>query len=53
MTKDPIVSKIHKIREENCKFFDYDLRSIFKDINEKEKEHKKRLVQPPARILSS
>lgn len=49
MTSDPIVLEIHKIREENCKLFDYDLRAIFKDINEKEKKHNKRLILPPAR----
>ncbi len=47
MSKDPILDEIHKIREENCKKFGYDLKAIFKDINEKEKKHKKRLVLPP------
>lgn len=49
MFKDPIVDEVHRIREENCKKFNYDLREIYKDIKNKEKEHKKRIIPAPIR----
>ena len=53
MSIDPIVDEIHRIREENCKKFNYDLRAIFQDIKEKEKKHKNRLVPAPAKVSST
>jgi hypothetical protein len=49
MINDPIVEEIHRFRQQYAAKFDYDLKAIYRDIKEKEKQHADRLVQPPKR----
>ncbi len=50
MWKDPIVEEVRRFRDEYAAQFGYDLEAIYRDIQEKEKKHKDRLVSfPPKR----
>nr|VFJ58796.1 MAG: hypothetical protein BECKDK2373C_GA0170839_10685 [Candidatus Kentron sp. DK] len=44
MWKDPIVEKIHKIRQERAARFNYDLEAIYQDIKRLEKESEREFV---------
>jgi hypothetical protein len=44
MWKDPIVEEIHKIREEIAKENNYDLDTLIRSLQEREKQHKERTV---------
>ncbi|MDP8240623.1 MAG: hypothetical protein P9X24_16155 [Candidatus Hatepunaea meridiana] len=44
MSNDPIVDRVHKIREKLAKKFNYDVNAIFADIREKQKRHSHREV---------
>jgi hypothetical protein len=44
MWNDPIVEETRKLRDEYARQFKYDLRAILKDLQEKEKKHKERMV---------
>ena len=38
MWEDPIVEKIHKIREEHARKFNFDLQAIYNDLKAQEKK---------------
>ena len=40
MWNDPIVEEVRKIRDEYARLFNYDLRKIFENLMEKEKQRK-------------
>jgi len=44
MRKDPIVEEIHRIREKLSRKFQFDIRKIFEDVKQKERQHGERLV---------
>lgn len=49
--EDPIVAEVRKQRDEYAKQFNYDLDAIFRDLREKEKTSRHRVVAlPPRRI---
>ena len=41
---DPVVEKIHKIREKYAAEFDYDIDLMFEDLREKQLQSKRRIV---------
>lgn len=47
--KDPIVSEIRKYRQEHAQSFNYDLDSIFDDLQRKEQESGRKVVSRPPR----
>ena len=52
MWKDPIVEEVRASREEHAARFNYDLRAIFEDIREQERQSTREVVtlphKPPA-----
>ncbi len=44
MCKDEIVEKIHEVRENYAKSFNYDLNAIFEDLRKKEAESGREVV---------
>ena len=44
MWKDPIVKKIHLIREKIAKEYNYDLKQIINQLRKREKEHREQVV---------
>jgi hypothetical protein len=44
MWEDPIVEEVRHAREEHAAKFNYDIDAIFKDLKDKQKSHKKRIV---------
>ena len=38
MWNDPIIDEIHKARDQHAAKFDYDMRRIFEDLKDQEKE---------------
>ncbi|MEW6234448.1 MAG: hypothetical protein AB1656_03590 [Candidatus Omnitrophota bacterium] len=51
MWEDPIVKEIRKYREEYAAQFNYDLKAIYLDIKEKEKQSGRQIVFfPPKRM---
>lgn len=44
MWKDPIVEEIHRIREDIAKENNYDLDMLFRSLQERERQHKERVV---------
>lgn len=44
MINDPIVEEIHRIREKLSRKFQFDVRKIFEDVKQKERQHGDRLV---------
>ena len=51
MWNDPIVDEVRKVREEHAARFDYDLKRIFQDIQEREEKSGHKVVSlPPKRI---
>jgi hypothetical protein len=44
MWTDPIVEKIHKIRQEHAAKFGYDLRAIVRDYQKRQKRGGKRVI---------
>jgi len=51
MWHDPIVHKIHKIREEHAQKFNFDLKSIYDDLKEQEKKSGIQTVSLPIKQL--
>ncbi|MBN1982010.1 MAG: hypothetical protein JW795_10785 [Chitinivibrionales bacterium] len=49
--EDPIIDEVRKIRDDHAKKFNYDLNEIFKDLKEKEKKLKRKLISRPPRLL--
>ena len=47
MFQDPIVEEVRKARDEYAKKFNYDLDAICRDLQQKQKQHGKRLVSFP------
>ncbi len=47
MWEDPIVEKIHKIREEHARKFNFDLKAIYDDLKEQEKKSGRQIVSLP------
>ena len=47
MITDPIVEKIHKIRREHAKKFNFNVAAICAEYREREKQSKLRLVSRP------
>ena len=52
MWEDPIVEKIHKIREEHAREFNFDLQPIYDDLKEQEKKSVHQIVSLPIRKRS-
>jgi len=53
MWKDPIVEEVRRFREKHAAAFRYDLRKIYDDLKNREKESKQRFVSlPPKRPAS-
>lgn len=51
MWKDPIVEAVRKIRDEHAAQFDYDLKAIYDDLKETEKQSGRKIVSlPPKRL---
>ena len=46
--KDPIVEKIHRMREAYAAMFNYDLEAIFKDVKKREERSDRKVIAPPA-----
>ena len=44
MKNDPIVEEIHRIRGKLSRKFQFDIRKIFEDVKQKERQHGKRVV---------
>ena len=44
MKTDKIVKEIHQIRENLSRKFDFDIRKIFEDVRQRERENKERVV---------
>ena len=44
MINDPIVEEIHRIREKLSRKFHFDVRKIFEDVKQKERQHGDRVV---------
>jgi hypothetical protein len=53
MYKNEILDEIHKYREEYAQSFQYDLRAIFNDLQQKQLAHKDRLVRLPIKRSSN
>ena len=54
MWEDPIVDEIRKTREEHAARFDFDLRRIYRDLKEQEKQSARSFVTyPPRRVRSA
>ncbi len=51
MWHDPIVDEIHKIRKEHAKKFNFDLKSIYVDLKEREKKSGIQTVSLPIKRL--
>jgi hypothetical protein len=49
MWEDPIVEEVRRIRQEHAAKFDYDLRKIYEDLKEQEKQSGRRFVTLPPR----
>jgi hypothetical protein len=47
MYENEILEEIHKYREEYARSFQYDLRAIFNDLQQKQLAHKDRLAKLP------
>ena len=47
MWEDPIVERIHKIREEHARKFDFDLQAIYNDLKAQEKKSGRKIVSLP------
>ncbi len=47
MYKNEILDEIHRYREEYAQSFQYDLRAVFNDLQQKQLVHKDRLVKLP------
>ncbi|MGB5596580.1 MAG: hypothetical protein WBM32_20520 [Crocosphaera sp.] len=52
MYKNEILDEIHRYREEYARLFQYDLRAIFNDLQQKQLAHKDRLVKLPIKRWS-
>lgn len=51
MIRDPIVDEVRKARDEYARRFDYDLDAICRDLREKQKRSKNKVVSfPPRRV---
>jgi len=44
MINDPIVEEIHRTREKLSRKFQFDIRKIFEDVRQKEKQQCKKVV---------
>ncbi len=53
MYKNEILDEIHRYREEYAQSFQYDLRAIFNDLQQKQLAHKDRLVRLPIKRWSN
>ena len=53
MYKNEILDKIYKDREEYARSFQYDLRAMFNDFQQKQLAHKDRLVKLPIKRWSN
>ncbi|VXD19131.1 conserved hypothetical protein [Planktothrix serta PCC 8927] len=53
MYKNEILDEIHSYREEYAQSFQYDLRAIFNDLQQKQLAHKDRLVKLPIKRWSN
>lgn len=53
MYKNEILDEIHRYREEYAQSFQYDLRAIFNDLQQKQLAHKDRLVKLPIKRWSN
>jgi hypothetical protein len=51
--KNEILDEIHRYREEYAESFQYDLRAIFNDLQQKQLAHKDRLVKLPIKRCSN
>ena len=49
MKRDAIVDEVRKYREDHASKFNYDLKKICRDLKEKEKNYKDRVVSLPAK----
>lgn len=49
MYADPIVQEIHRIREQLCQEFQFDVRKIFTDVKQREQQHREKLVNLPVK----
>lgn len=47
MYKDPILEEIHKYREEYAKSFNYDLKAIYQDLQQKQIASGRKFVSLP------
>lgn len=57
MWRDPVVEEVRKLRDEYAKQFDYDLKRIFQDLQEQERQGDREVVslkprRSPARNAS-
>ena len=53
MYKNEILDEFHRYREEYARLFQYDLRAIFNDLQQKQLAHKDRLVKLPIKRWSN
>lgn len=44
MWRDPVVEEVRKLRDEYAKQFDYDLKRIFQDLQEQERQGDREVV---------
>ena len=47
MWEGPIVEKIHKIREEHARKFNFDLQAIYNDLKEQETKSGRKIISLP------
>lgn len=52
MYKNEILEEIYKYREEYAQSFQYDLKAIFSDLQQKQTAHKNRLIRLPIKRRS-
>ena len=47
MWRDPIIEKLHEIRLEHARKFNFNLRALFNDLKEQEKKSRREIVSLP------
>ena len=47
MWEDPIVARLHKIREEHAREFNFDLQAIYRDLKEEEAKSGRKIISLP------
>ncbi len=51
-TTDPIVTEVRSVRDKHAAEFGYDVRAIFKDIQDQQAESGRKFVRYPARPVT-